>query len=178
MLPQACVRPVLLKPRLVHVASPAFSAAAFSAAAFYVLVGLLRDSEHDAAADAANVLKYLASNDANRLAIMNADGVSPLVEMSRNDDESDYVREIANVALRNLAETDAVREQITMYTNDLDNLHEPEDEPSDVEESEQSESRDNVVEVLGPIDEHARDVIPEGVYLQIANALQQLHDDV
>ena len=109
---------------------------------------------------------------------MNADGVSPLVEMSRNDDESDYVREIANVALRNLAETDAVREQITMYTNDLDNLHEPEDEPSDVEESEQSESRDNVVEVLGPIDEHARDVIPEGVYLQIANALQQLHDDV
>ena len=108
---------------------------------------------------------------------MNSDGVLPLVEMSRDDDESDYKREIANVALRNLAETDAVREQITMYTNELDNLHEPEDEASDFEESEQSETRDRAAEVLGLIDEHARDVIPEGVYLRIADALQKWHDE-
>ena len=41
----------------------------------------------------------------------------------------------------------------------------------------QSASRDRVAEVLGLIDEHARHVIPEGVYLKIADALQKWHDE-
>ena len=142
-----------------------------------LLVVLLRDSERDARADAADALKELATNDTNRLAIMNAGGVWPLVALSRDYDEIVYKREIAVGALRNLAETDAVREQITNYSNEFDHLHDSDDVQSDVDEPVQSASRDRAAEVLGLIDEHARHVIPEGVYLKIADALQKWHDE-
>ena len=62
-------------------------------------------------------------------------------------------------------------------SDDDDPNDDSDDVPPDVDEPEQSESRDRVAEVLGLIDEHVRDVIPEGVYLQIADALQKLHSE-